>query len=156
MHDDLTDEFEIYPTAKEMWDNIRSRYSQTSETRLCALSSQVPSSFPIDQLCELLVCSHAFVAKSFPNWIVDSGASKHVVQDQVGFVDFHPYPLGLQIVTLRNGTAEDFLGVGTYRLKLRGGNSLLLHDTLYVPGLQCSLVSYVSLMKLGFSICFSN
>jgi len=26
MHDDLIDEFEIYPTAKEMWDNIRLRY----------------------------------------------------------------------------------------------------------------------------------
>ena len=25
-HDDLIDEFEIYPTAKEMWDNIRLRY----------------------------------------------------------------------------------------------------------------------------------
>jgi len=37
-----------------------------------------------------------------------------------------------------------------YRLELRGGNSLLLHDTLYAPGVRCSLVSYVSLMKLGF------
>ena len=27
---------------------------------------------------------------------------------------------------------------------------LLLHDTLYAPGVLCSLVSYVSLMKLGF------
>jgi len=26
MHDDLIDEFEIYPTAKEMWDKIRLRY----------------------------------------------------------------------------------------------------------------------------------
>ena len=37
-----------------------------------------------------------------------------------------------------------------YRLKLHGGNSLLLHHTLYAPGVRCSLVSYVSLMKLGF------
>jgi len=81
MHDDLIDEFEIYPTAKEMWDKIRLRYGQTLETRLCALSSQVPSSFHTVELCALLVCSHAFVANSFPNWIVDSGASKHVVQD---------------------------------------------------------------------------
>jgi len=27
---------------------------------------------------------------------------------------------------------------------------LLLHDALYAPGVRCSLVSYVSLMKLGF------
>jgi len=67
MHDDLIDEFEFYPTAKKMWDNIRLRYGQTSETRLCTLSSQVPSSFPPVELCELLVCSHAFVANSFSN-----------------------------------------------------------------------------------------
>ena len=53
-------------------------------------------------------------------------------------------------MTLGNGTAEDVLGVGTYRLKPRGGNSLLFHDTLYAPGVRCSLVSYVSLKKLGF------
>ena len=53
-------------------------------------------------------------------------------------------------MTLGNGTAEDILRVGTYRLKLCGGNSLLLHDALYAPGVRCSLVSYVSLMKLGF------
>jgi len=96
MYDDLLNEFENYPTAKEMWDNIRLRYGQASKTRLYALSSQVPSLFPTVELCELLVCSQAFVAKFFPNWIIDTGASKHVVQDQAGFVDFHPYPVGLQ------------------------------------------------------------
>ena len=89
MHEDLIDEFEIYPTTKELWDNICLRYGQTSKTRLCALSSQVPYSFPTAQLCELLVCSHAFVTKSFPNWILDSVASKYVVQDRAGFVDFN-------------------------------------------------------------------
>jgi len=71
----------------------------------------VPYSLPAVELCELLVCSHAFVAKSFPNRIVDLGVSKHVVQDRVGFVDFHPYPVGLQTVILGNGTAKDVLGV---------------------------------------------
>lgn len=49
-------------------------------------------------------------------------------------MSFYPYPVGTQTVTLGNGTAEDVLGVGTYKLKLRGGNSLLLHDALYAPG----------------------
>ena len=61
--------------------------------RDCPEPSQVPSSFATVELCELFVCSHVFIAKSFPNWIVDSGANKHVVQDQVEFVDFHPYGL---------------------------------------------------------------
>ena len=146
MHDDLLDEFELYPTAKELWDNIRLRYGQTSEARLLCIV--FPSAlFPIVELCELLVCSHAFVAKSFSTRIEDLGASKHVIQYLVGFVDFHPYSVGLQTVTIGNGTIEDVLRVGTYRLKLHGGNSLLLHDTLYTYGVRCSLVSYVSLMK---------
>jgi len=37
MHDDLIGEFENYPTAKEMWDNIHYRYGQISKTRLRAL-----------------------------------------------------------------------------------------------------------------------
>lgn len=37
MHNDLIGEFEVYPTAKEMWDNIHFRYGQTSETRLRVL-----------------------------------------------------------------------------------------------------------------------
>ena len=39
---------------------------------------------------ELYVCSHALVANSFLNWIVDKGASKHIRWDRAGFVDFTP------------------------------------------------------------------
>ena len=31
---------------------------------------------------------------------------------------------------------------------------LLLHDALYTPGVQCSLVSFVLLIQIGFSFCF--
>jgi len=37
MHDNLIGEFENYPTAKEIWDNIHFKYGQTLETRLRAL-----------------------------------------------------------------------------------------------------------------------
>ena len=51
---------------------------------------------------DLYVCFHALVANSFPNWIVDMGASKHIVRDRAGFVNFHWYPVGLQTVMLGN------------------------------------------------------
>lgn len=103
---------------------------------------------------ETYVCSHALVANHLPNWIVDTGASKHVVHDRAGFVEYHRVPVGSQTVMLGNGTKEDVLGIGTYKLKLRGGKTLLLHDTLYAPGVQCCLVSVVALLKLGFSFYF--
>jgi len=99
---------------------------------------------------KLYVCSHALVANSFPNWIIDMGASKHIVRDRAGSMDFHCCPLGSQYVVLENNDEEDVLGVGTYKLTLRGGNKLLLFNTLYAPGVRVLLCSLVSLMKSGY------
>ncbi|KAH9604649.1 hypothetical protein KSS87_023522 [Heliosperma pusillum] len=51
---------------------------------------------------------------------------------------------------LRNGSEEDVLGIGTYQIKLHGGNTMLLHDALYAPGVRCCVVSVISLLILGF------
>ena len=67
-------------------------------------------------------------------------------------MDFHRYLVGSQIVVLGNGSEEDVLGVGTYKRRLRGGNTLLLHDALYAPGVQVCLLSLVFLMKFGFHL----
>jgi len=66
-------------------------------------------------------------------------------------VDFHRYLVGSQTVVLGNGSEEDVLGVGTYKLRLRRGNDLLLHDPIYAPRVGVCLLSLVSPMKLGFS-----
>jgi len=100
------------------------------------------------------VCSHLFVANSLPQWIVDTGATKHIVQDKAGFVEFHCYLVGARTVILGNDSEEDVLGVGTYQLRLCGENKLLLHNALYALGVRCSLVSFVSLMRIGFSFSF--
>jgi len=86
--------------------------------------------------------SHAFVANFLPQWIKDTGANKHIVQDKAGFMAFHPYLVGSRTVILGNDSEKDVLGVGTYQLRLRGGNKLLIHDTLYAPGVRCSLVFF--------------
>jgi len=105
--------------------------------RDCPEPAKVPYSTKVP---ELNVCSHAFVANSLPQWIVDTGATKHIVQDKAGFVEFHRYLVGSRTVVLGNGSEEDVLGVGIYQVKLHGGNNLLLHDTLYAPGVRWSLV----------------
>jgi len=81
-------------------------------------------------------------------------ATKHIVQDKVGFMEFHGFPVGLRTIILGNNNKEDILGVGTYQLKLRERNQLLLHNTIYAPGVQCSLVSHVSSIRLGFTFGF--
>jgi len=62
--------------------------------------------------------------------------------------------VGSRTIVLGNGSEEDVLGVGTYQLRLHKGNKLLLQDALYALGVQCSLVSFVSLMRIGFSFSF--
>lgn len=79
--------------------------------RDCPEPAKVPTS---TKTPELYVCSHAFVANSLPQWIVDTGATKHIVQDRAGFVEFHRCPVGSRTVVLGNGSEEDVLGVGTY------------------------------------------
>ena len=57
---------------------------------------------------DVSVCSYQ---NSLPQWIVDTGATKHIVQDKAGFVEFHRYPVGSQTVVMGNGSEKDVLGV---------------------------------------------
>jgi len=84
--------------------------------RDCPEPAKVPASIKTP---ELYVCSHAFVANYLPQWIVDMGVTKHIVQDRVGFAEFHRYSVGSRTIILGNDSEEDVLGVGTYQLKLR-------------------------------------
>jgi len=72
----------------------------------CPESTKVPLS---TKTPELYVYSHLFVANSLPQWIVDTWATKHIVQDKAGFVEFHSYPVGSQTVILGNNSEEDVL-----------------------------------------------
>jgi len=81
-------------------------------------------------------------------------ATKHILQDKASFMEFNRYPMGSLTIILRNGSKEDVLRVGTYQFRLHGGNKLLFHNAFYAPGVRCSLVSFVSLMRICFSFDF--
>ena len=84
-------------------------------TRDCPEPSKVP--FPT-KTPDVYVFSHVFVANSLSQWIVDTRATKRIVQDKAGFVEFHRYLVGSRTIVLGNGSEEDVLGVGTYQLRL--------------------------------------
>ena len=90
------------------------------------------------------------------DWIVDSGAAEHVARDRVGFVEYHQIPSGSKVLYKRNGDNVDVLGIGTYKLGLRGGRALLIHDVLYAPDTRRNLFSATALLKLGFRLSFKN
>ena len=77
------------------------------------------------------VSSHVLVAHSSPMWTVDSVATKHIAQDRVRFVEYRQILVGSRDIKVGNGARVEVLGIGTYKLDLRGGCTILLHDVLY-------------------------
>jgi len=51
--------------------------------------------------------------------------------------------MGSQTIVLGDDSEENVLEIRTYHLKLYEGTMPFLHDALYVPRVQCSLVSFV-------------
>jgi transposase InsO family protein len=129
-------------------------------TRDCTEPKKV--SLPLDlssiYVCypsSIFVCSHVFVAKSISDWIIDTGATRHVARDRAGFVDYRKIPAGTHVVYMGNGSYEEALGVGSYQLHLRTGRTLLLQDVLYVPGVLYNLLSVFTLLQLGYDFHLS-
>ena len=59
-------------------------------------------------------------------------------------MDSHLHLVDSQTIMLGNNSEEDVLGVGTYKVRLRGRNTFLLHDVLYTPAVRVCLLSLVS------------
>ena len=57
---------------------------------------------------------------------------------------------------MENNVFAAVLGISTYKLELRGGRTLYLHDVLYALEVRQNLVSVLILLELGFSIMFDN
>ena len=113
------------------------------------------SSIYVCYLSSVFVCSHVFVAKSFFDWIIDTGATRHVARDQAGFVDYRKILARIHVVYMRNESYEEALGVGSYQLHLRTRRTILLHDVLYVLGILYNLLFVFTLLQLGYDFHLS-
>ena len=85
-------------------------------------------------------------------WTVDSTTIEHIARDRVGFMEYHRIPIGSRDIKVGNGASVEVLGIGTYKLELRGGHTLLLHDVLYAPKIRRNLLSVVTLLRFGSSL----
>ena len=102
----------------------------------------------------VFVTNHVLVANSAPMWTIDSAATEHVARDKVGFMEYRWIPISSRDIKVGNRTSVEVLGIGTYKLELRGGHTLLLHDVLYAPEIRMNLLSVVILLRLGFRFIF--
>ena len=72
----------------------------------------------------------------------------------MGFMEYHRIPIGSKDINVGNEASVEVLGIGTYKLELRGGRTLLLHDVFYTPEIRRNLLSIVTLLRLGFWFFF--
>ena len=79
-------------------------------------------------MSELCVSSSVFLTESHPLWILDSGAIDHVTKERDFFVEFRRLPYGVRWIYVGNNVRIEVKGIGTCRLVLRDGRTLLLHD----------------------------
>jgi hypothetical protein len=104
----------------------------------------------------IYVTSHVMVVDSSSEWTVDSTATEHVVRERTRYVEYHRVPVGSRKLYMGNESSVNVLGIGTYKLDLRRGCTLLLHDVLYAPEDWRNLLSVNQLLRLGFEITFKN
>ena len=101
-------------------------------------------------LSNICVSSSIFLTESNAQWIIDSGATDHVAKDRGSYVEYRRIPTGTKWIYVGNNTRAEVKGIGTCKLVLDNGHTLLLHDVLFAPDIRRNIISVVVLMGLGY------
>ena len=91
-------------------------------------------------------------------WIVDSGATCHICNDQNLFVKLDPLKIPIS-VTLGDGHVLKATAQGIVRLKMMydcGTCKCKLHDVLHVPDLPYNLLSVSKAVEKGINLKFDQ
>ncbi|KAL9225479.1 hypothetical protein vseg_001396 [Gypsophila vaccaria] len=84
-------------------------------------------------------------------WVLDTGASRHLFIDKGLFAEFEEVADG-ECVYMGNSSSAVIKGKGKIFLKLTSGKTLALNNILYVPSLRRNLVSGALLNKVGLKL----
>ena len=97
--------------------------------------------------------SEAFTLEEEKSWWVDSGATRHVCNDQAMFKTYEPLD---SMLYMGNQSTAQVKGKGKIDLVFTSGNTLTLKDVLHVPDVRKNLVSGSILNKFGFKLVFES
>ena len=96
------------------------------------------------------------LAETVSFWTVDSIATDHVARDRTSIVEFCRILKGSRCIYMGKNAFAVVLKIDIYKLELRKGCTLYLHDVLYAPEVQKNLVSMLVLLELSFHIVFDK
>ncbi|XP_071928182.1 uncharacterized protein [Coffea arabica] len=100
------------------------------------------------------VISQVNIAANVKEWVVDSGATRHICANREAFFSSTPIGDNEEVVYLGDSRTANVLGKGKVFLKLTSGKTLALNDVLHVPNIRANLVSVALLGKVGVKVSF--
>jgi hypothetical protein len=93
------------------------------------------------------------ITQGSDTWLIDSGASKHMIGFKNSLSNLTEKDSSLQVV-LGDDSKHAIKGVGEASLQLDSGNPLSIKDILFVQGLKKNLLSISALEDKGFRVAF--
>jgi transposase InsO family protein len=100
-------------------------------------------------------CTHGNAELDLEEWIIDSGASRHITFCKDILLDSRPLDQDVYI-TFGNGATVQAESVGTVQLKTKDGPPITLSNVLCVPGATVNLFSVEQATCIGAVIKFKN
>lgn len=99
-----------------------------------------------------------FVSSCVDGWIIDSGATCHIVGNKEDFLEFNPSHR--EEIFVANGNQVEAIGKGTVGAKFLNEfgdeRSVKIVDVLYVPSIKGNLISVKRLTDSGYVVNFDD
>lgn len=132
----------------------KGKVSESNSTALAAIAD-FRKTFDEEFALTSIATSVDSCMKIFDNdWLIDSGATKHMTDTQNKFISVTE--LGLGHFVKQGDYVRAIRGISSVRFKLFFGKILDLHGVLFVPELRTSLISISALEKEGFGVLFKR
>ncbi|KAJ9684091.1 hypothetical protein PVL29_016537 [Vitis rotundifolia] len=103
-----------------------------------------------------VISSEVSMVTNMMDWVVDSGATRHICGNGSAFTSYTTVKEGEEQVFMGDSRSTPVIGKGKVLLKLTSGKVLALCDVLHVPDIRWNLVSVSLLGKAGVRILFDS
>ena len=109
-----------------------------------------------DEQVIVIVVSQVNMVTNVKEWVVDSGATRHICANKESFSTYTPVEDGKEVVYLGDSRTANVLGKGKVLLKLTSGKTLALSEVLHVSNIRANLISVALLGKFGIKVSFES
>ncbi|XP_019265298.1 PREDICTED: uncharacterized protein LOC109242877 [Nicotiana attenuata] len=102
------------------------------------------------------VISQVNIVAHAKEWVIDSGATRHICANRESFSSYTPVEDDREEVYLGDSSTTKVLGMGKVLLKLTSGKTLALVDALHVPTMRANLISVSLLGRARVKVSFES